>query len=114
MSHSTLYSHYPYSCDGEGRQADRQDDPGSHWAGSELALSQAWGERGASGRSGNTRRGIRLGLSGDAGSLTHRETHRGGHERKKGGMAQLFCSTGPCFLQQPGERKEGNVFFKAM
>lgn len=38
--------HYPYSCDGEGRQADRQDDPGSHWAGSELALSQAWGERG--------------------------------------------------------------------
>lgn len=41
-------SHYPYSCDGEGSQADRQDDPGSHWAGSELALSQAWGEREAS------------------------------------------------------------------
>ncbi|CAG5920370.1 unnamed protein product [Menidia menidia] len=35
-------SHYPYPCDGEGRQADRQDDPGSHWAGSALALFQAW------------------------------------------------------------------------
>lgn len=95
-------SHYPYSCDGEGRQADRQDDPGSHWAGSELALSQAWGEkRGASGRSGDTTGGIRWGVGGGAGSLTHRETHRGGHERKKGGMAQLFCSTGPCNQQQP-------------
>lgn len=48
---SFSHSHYPYPCDGEGRQADRQDDPGSHWAGSELALSQAWGKRGASGRS---------------------------------------------------------------
>lgn len=47
-------SHYPYSCYGEGRQADRQDDPGSHWAGSELALSQAWGERVASGWRGDT------------------------------------------------------------
>lgn len=36
---------YPYSCDGEGRQADRQDDPGSHWAGSEQTVSGAWGER---------------------------------------------------------------------
>lgn len=100
-------SHYPYSCDGEGRQADRQDDPGSHWAGSELALSQAWGEkRGASGRSGDTTGGIRWGVGGGAGSLTHRETHGGGHERKKGGMAQLFCSTGPCNQQQPERREE--------
>lgn len=62
FKYDTIYdadSHYPYSCDGEGRQADRQDDPGSHWAGSELALSQAWGERGASGWSGNTTEGIR-------------------------------------------------------
>lgn len=35
----------PYPCDGEGRQADRQDDPGSHWAGSEQTVSGAWGER---------------------------------------------------------------------
>jgi len=55
----SLHSHYPYSCDGEGRQADRQDDPGSHWAGSVLALFQAWGERRASGLSGNTAGGIR-------------------------------------------------------
>lgn len=40
------------------------------------------------------------------GSLTHRDTHRGGHERKKkGGMAQLFCSTGPCNQQQPDGEK---------
>lgn len=49
--------HNPYSCDGEGRQADRQDDPGSHLAGSELALAQAWGERGASSRSCDTMEG---------------------------------------------------------
>lgn len=102
-------SHYPYSSDGEGRQADRQDDPGSHWAGSELALSQAWGERGAASWSGDTTDGIRWGVGGGVGSLTQRETHRGGHERKRGGMAQLFSSTGPCNQQQP-ERRECKVW----
>lgn len=53
-----------------------------------------------------TRRRIGWGVGGDAGSLTHRETHRGGHERKKGGMAQLFCSTGPCNQQQPERRRK--------
>lgn len=43
-------SHNPYSRDGEGRKADRQDDPGGHWAGEELPLSQAWGDTGASDR----------------------------------------------------------------
>lgn len=40
---STLkHSHYPYPSDGEGSQADRQYDPGSHWSDSEAAgLSQA-------------------------------------------------------------------------
>lgn len=70
------HSHYPYSCDGEGRQADRQDDPGSHWAGSELALSQAWVERADSGRSDDTVQGIRWG--GVAGSVTHRGNTQGG------------------------------------
>lgn len=71
--------HYPYSCDGEDRQAEGQDIPGSHWAGSELALSQAWGERGASGGSDDTTGGeIRFGAGGGVGSLTHRGTHGGG------------------------------------
>lgn len=85
------HSHYPYSCDGEGREADRQDNPGSHWAGSELTLSKAWGERVSSvpERRHNTGEG---GVGGQVGagrwlqgSLTHRETHKGGHERTKGG-----------------------------
>lgn len=90
-------SHYPYSCDGEGRQADRQDDPGSHWAGSELALSQAWGERGASGWSGDTTGGIRWGVGGGVGSLTHRETHRGGGMR--GQKGEWHSSSAPGALQ---------------
>lgn len=73
-------SHDPYSCDGEGREADGQDDPGSHWCGSERAASTAWGEMEAEGRSGG---GAGVGGRGEAGggwtggvgSLTHRETH---------------------------------------
>lgn len=41
MVHHSHGVDYPYSSDGEGREADRQDDPGSHWAGSVLALSKA-------------------------------------------------------------------------
>lgn len=76
---------YPYSCDGEGRQADRQDDPGSHWAGSEQTLSQAWGERGGFGseRRHNTRDQVG-GVGEGVGLLTHRGTHRGRHERTEG------------------------------
>lgn len=45
---ASVDSHNPYSRDGEGRKADRQDDPGGHWAGEELPLSHAWGDTGAS------------------------------------------------------------------
>lgn len=56
------HSHDPYPCDGEGGQADGQDDPGGHWAGRGLALSRAWGEMGALARSGgDTAGGIRWG-----------------------------------------------------
>lgn len=55
----------PYPCDGEGRQADRQDDPGSHWAGSEQTVSGAWGEREGG-----------LGLDGQHEGVAHRD--RGG------------------------------------
>lgn len=51
--------HNPYSCDGEGRKADRQNDPGGHWAGEELALSQAWVDLGTSDRRHDRRQGDR-------------------------------------------------------
>lgn len=51
-------SHNPYPCDGEGREADRQDDPGSHWAGCVPALSKAWGKGGLqAGEGSETMRG---------------------------------------------------------
>lgn len=78
-----LDSHDPYPCDGEGRQADRQNDPGSHRAGRDTALSRAWVETGASDTSNGTT-GPDGGWVGAGGSLLHGETHEGGQERKEG------------------------------
>lgn len=39
----SFYSHNPYPCDGKGRQADRQNDPGSHWSVCERPETPAWG-----------------------------------------------------------------------
>lgn len=77
-------SHNPYSRDGEGRKADRQDDPGGHWAGEELPLSQAWGggDTGASDRRHDRRQRDREAGWVRGGSLTPRETHWDGHERR--------------------------------
>lgn len=100
------HSHNPYPCDGEGGQADGQDDPGGHWAGRGLALSGAWGEMGAVARSGgDTAGGIRQG-GGRGGSLTHRDTHRrgGGMRGKEGGMVRPFRSAGPCDQLQPDKQ----------
>lgn len=74
-------SHNPYSRDGEGRKADRQDDPGGHWAGGELPLSHAWGDTGASDRRQDRRQRDRE-TGWVRGSLTRRETHWDGHERR--------------------------------
>lgn len=99
-------SHYPYSCDGEGRQADRQDNPGSHWAGSEQPLSQAWGERAALGWSGNTTGGIRLGVGGGVGALTHRVTH-GGKGGMRGQKGEWHSSSAPQVPANSSNPKEG-------
>lgn len=82
---------YPYPCDGEGRQADRQDDPGSHWAGSEQTVSGAWVERVGGLRAGvatqHEERAHRVGQCRRrrvVGSLKHRGVHEGRHERTEG------------------------------
>lgn len=82
---ASVDSHNPYSRDGEGRKADRQDDPGGHWAGEELPLSQAWGDTGASGRRHDRRQrdretGWGVGVTdtkGDTLGWTWEEKHRG-------------------------------------
>lgn len=38
--------HYPYSCDGEGSEADGQDNPGGHWAVCVGPVTKAWGSGG--------------------------------------------------------------------
>lgn len=83
-------SHNPYSRDGEGRKADGQDDPGGHWAGEELPLSHAWGDTGASDRRQDRRQRDRE-TGWVRGSLTPRETHWDGHERRHGEGQATTC-----------------------
>ena len=95
---ASVDSHNPYSRDGEGRKADRQDDPGGHWAGEELPLSQAWGDAGASDRRQEAvGRGDRLGCGGHK----HKGKHTGMDMRgqTKRAMPQLVCAAGPSTQQ---------------
>ena len=51
-SPSRLHSHDPYPRDGEGGEADGQDDPGSHRADGQRAVSGAWASAGSEGTRG--------------------------------------------------------------
>lgn len=93
-------SHDPYSRDGEGRKADRQDDPGGHWAGEGLPLSQAWGKhRGFRRETRQEAEGRGDGLG--CGGHQHKGKHTGVDMRgeTKRAMPQLVCSTGPATQQ---------------
>lgn len=99
---ASVDSHNPYSRDGEGRKADRQDDPGGHWAGEELPLSQAWGDTGASDRRHDRRQrdrdretGWGVGVANTKGNTLGWTS---GGETKRA-MPQLVCSAGPSTQQ---------------
>lgn len=76
------YSHYPYSRDGEGREADGQDNPGSHWAAGEGFASKAWGYGGLGGAEREQDARVQPGTLAAEGT-------QGGH--MKGGKGQQGC-----------------------